>query len=65
VELDVEFGVDEVLYLLFLPRFTVFEQVKKTHSLGLAELRGRPAPEARCKGSKTALIPELGPTTPG
>jgi len=49
VVFDIELGVDEVLYLLFLPGFTFFEQVKKTRSLLIGELRGPTAPEARGK----------------
>jgi hypothetical protein len=54
-----------VLNLLFLPGFTFFEQIKEALSLFLIELRGPAAPEARGKESKTALIPEFGPSTPG
>ena len=63
--LNVEFGVDEVLYLLFLPGFTFFEQVKKSLSLLFGELRGPTAPEARRKESETTLVPEFGPATSG
>ena len=59
--LDIELGVYEVLNLLFLPRFTLFEQVKQTRSLLLSELRGAATPEARSKESKAALVPELRP----
>ena len=62
--LDIELGVNEVLNLLFLPRLTLFKQVKQTRSLLFGELRGATAPEARGKESKTALVPELRPATP-
>lgn len=54
-----------MLYLLLLPGFAVFEQVEKPLPLVVVELRGTTAPEARGKESQTALIPELGPATPG
>ena len=54
-----------MLYLLLLPRLSFFEQSEKPFSLLFVELRGPAAREARSKEPKTALIPELGPTTPG
>ena len=65
MELNIELGICEVLYLLFLPGFIFFEQVKKTLSLLVVELRRPTAPEARRKESETALIPEFSPATPG
>ena len=59
VEFDIELGVYEMLYLLFLPGFAVFEQVEKPLPLLLVELRGPTAPEARGKEPQTALIPEF------
>jgi len=64
VELDIELGVYEMLYLLLLPGFTVFEKVKKALSLGLVELRGPAAPEARGKESETALFQSLAQRLP-
>ena len=54
--LDIELGVYQVLNLLFLPRLTLFKQVKQTLSLLLSELRGTAAPEARGKESKTPFF---------
>ena len=65
MELDIELLVDEVLNLLFLLGFALFEQVQETFSLFLVELRGPAAPEVRCQKSEPTLIPESGPATAG
>jgi len=55
VGFDIELGVYEMLYLLFLPGFAVFEQVKQPFSLLVVELRGSTASEARGLVSESAV----------
>jgi hypothetical protein len=43
VEFDIEIGVYDMLYPLFFPRSTLFEQVKRTLLLLLIELHGQTA----------------------
>ena len=59
MELNIKLGVDEMLYLLFLPGLIFFEQSEKPLLLLFVELRGPTAPEARRKGSKTTLFQSL------
>ena len=65
MELHVELLVDEMLYLLFLPRLTVSEKFEQFLLFISAELRGRPAPEVRRQLSKTSFVPPTYPTTAG
>jgi len=45
--LDVEFSLDQMLYLLFFPGLSLTEEFKKLLLLLFAELRGLTAPEVR------------------
>ncbi|ELY60019.1 hypothetical protein C492_10630 [Natronococcus jeotgali DSM 18795] len=53
---DVEFLVDEVLYLLFLPRLAVTKQFTEVFSLLLVELPGSAAPEVRMRSPRPPLF---------
>jgi hypothetical protein len=61
VEFDVKFFVQEVLNLLFLPRFTVFKKLKKTLALIFAKLRGMSVPEVRRELPESIFVPALRP----
>ena len=54
--LDIKLGVYQVLNLLFLPRLTLFEQIKQLLSLLLSELRGRPPPKLGVRSPRPPLF---------
>ena len=63
--LDVEFSVQEMLYLLFFPRFAFSKEFDAALSLVIAELRVPAAPEVRHQLTKTTFIPKICPATSG
>ncbi|EMA31951.1 hypothetical protein C445_11591 [Halobiforma lacisalsi AJ5] len=63
--LNVEFLVEEMLYLLLFPRLALTQEFEKFFLFIFAELRGTSVPEVRRQLTESALIPALCPPASG